>query len=188
METVHLVQEACRSACHEHGIYETYNGETYEIPNSAEDGIRIVQHLVNGQSGKYQGALQNISEGFQDTDLEMQKWILYAMLCFDDEEYEKGIKLRRLSRIMKNKHPRGSDLNNGSITQTLKSFGTLQNDKNVRPPIFDYDTTNKVLSVVDKGFIIWLKSQDKNEVAEEMDMVELMTADEAAGIAGPKEE
>lgn len=188
LETVHLVQEACRIACIESGIKSTSEGETKEVLHAEDDAIRIVQKLVNGQSGRYQGALQNISEGFQDTDLEMQKWILYALLCFDEVEYEKGIKLRRLSRVMKNKHPRGADLNNGSITQTLKGFGTLQNEKSVRPPIFDYDTTNRVISVVDKGFVIWLKSQDKNIIAEELDMNALLSGAEALAIAGPQED
>ena len=188
LETVHLVQEACRSACRESGVFKTSDADTIEINKNEHDGLRIIRDLVNGQSGRYQGALQNISEGFQDTDLEMQKWILYALLCFEDEDYEKGLKLRRISRVMKAKHPRGKDLNNGSITQTLKSFGALQNEKNVRPPIFDYDTTNRVLSVVDKGFIIWLKSQERNEIADELDMENLLSYAEAKAIAGPQEE
>lgn len=188
LETVHLVQEACRSACREFGVFETVEGDTAEISHGSEDALRIVQELVNGQSGRYQGALQNISEGFQSTDLEMPKWIIYALLCFEDTEYEKGVKLRRLSRVMKAKHPRGAELNNGSITQTLKGFGSLQNEKSVRPPIFDYDTTNRVLSVVDKGFIIWLKSQDRSVIAEDLDMVDLLSFAESSEIAGPQED
>lgn len=188
LETVHLVQEACRSACREASIVETVAGNTATIPHNADDALRIVQELVNGQSGRYQGALQNISEGFQDTDLEMPKWIIYALLCFEEAEYEKGVKLRRISRMMKAKHPRGKDLNNGSITQTLKGFGSLQNDKSVRPPIFDYDTTNRVLSVVDKGFVIWLKSQDRNAIADDLDMVDLLAYADARDIAGPRED
>lgn len=188
LETVHLVQEACRSACRESSIFETVDGNTVEIHHNENDALRIVQELVNGQSGRYQGALQNVSEGFQDTDLEMPKWIIYALLCFEEAEYEKGVKLRRISRVMKAKHPRGKDLNNGSITQTLKGFGSLQNEKSVRPPIFDYDTTNRVLSVVDKGFVIWLKSQDRNAIADDLDMVALLTYAEAKEIAGPQED
>lgn len=187
LETVHLVQEACRSACREASIIETIDGNTLEIAHDGEDAPRIVQELVNGKSGRYQGALKNISEGFKDIDLEMPKWIIYALLCFKEAEYEKGVKLRRMSRVMKAKHPRGKDLNNGSITQTLKGFGTLQNEKSVRPPIFEYDTTNRVLSVVDKGFMIWLKSQDRNAIADDLDMVPLMTYADAAEIAGPQE-
>jgi hypothetical protein len=188
LETVHLVQEACRSACHESSIFETIDGETVGISHDATDALRIIQELVNGQSGRYQGALQNISEGFQDTDLEMQKWIIYALLCFEEAEFEKGVKLRRLSRVMKAKHPRGKDLNNGSITQTLKSFGSLQNEKSVRPPIFDYDTTNRLLSVVDKGFVIWVKSQNRNVIADDLDMGPLLSYAEAKEIAGPLEQ
>ncbi len=35
------------------------------------------------------------------------------------------------------------------------------------PIILDYDQTNSVLNVVDRGFVIWLQNQDKAELFEE---------------------
>ena len=45
---------------------------------------------------------------------------------------------------------------------------SLQNKKNIRPLVIDYDGTNRNLHVVDKGFLIWLGSQDKIELLEEL--------------------
>lgn len=178
LQTVHIVQEACRSACLNEGVYRTIQGDSLKILADGGKGDEIVQKIIDGQSGRYYGALQNIADGFQETDLDIPKWIVYAMLCFDDDVTEKGIRLRSLSRVMKAKHERGGELNNGSITQTLKAIGSLQSNKGVRPPILDYDTTNRILAVVDRGFMVWLKSQDRNQIAQDMDMPSILGADE----------
>ena len=36
--------------------------------------------------------------------------------------------------------------------------------------IIDYDTTNRNLQIVDKGFIIWLASQDRAELINDLSM------------------
>lgn len=169
METVHIVQEVCRAGCLNDQI-QHYSNDVKELSSNEQDAINMVRKIVQSQSGRYQGALTNICEGFQDTDLKIQLWIIYALLNFEISDIENGISLRKLSRIMKEKHPTGRQLNNGSITQTLKALGSLQNKKGIRPLIFDYDTYNRVLSVVDNGFVIWLKFQKIEQIFEELDL------------------
>lgn len=155
-EAVHLVQEACRKACLLQDIKTTMpariDGPT---PIRADKKVakEIIKDIVSGQRGRYHGALQNITEGFRETDLDIPKWIVFAILNFEAEQLEKGIRLRSLSRVMKAARTDAS-LNNGSITQMLKALGSLQNKKGVRPLIFDYDAANTRLSVVDRGFVI----------------------------------
>jgi hypothetical protein len=83
---------------------------------------------------------------------------------------------------MKKVHNEGGDLNNGSITQTLKALGSLQNKKGVRPLIFDYDTANRILTVVDKGFAIWLRSQDRSEIFDDLGLPAPLDSKEVAEI------
>ena len=52
-------------------------------------------------------------------------------------------------------------MNPGNLTQALVSIPALQAKKNIKPFVLDYDRSNLRLSVVDKGFLIWLAVQDR---------------------------
>ena len=120
----------------------------------------------------------NFADGFQQTELEMPKWVIYALLSCPVEKLEAGLRLRQISRIIKSSHPQGEGLNNGNITQILTVASSLQNKKNIRPLVIDYDGTNKNLHVVDKGFLIWLGSQDRRILLEDLGLPQPYTDDE----------
>jgi len=56
------------------------------------------------------------------------------------------------------------------LTQALNQVSPLQIKKNIKPFVLDYDSANLLLSVVDKGFLIWLRSQDRQELIELLDL------------------
>ena len=89
------------------------------------------------------------------------------------EDLEKGIRLRELTRMIRDRHPRGAKLNQGNITQALGSATSLQGEKGIRPIVIDYDGTNRNLHVVDKSFLIWLALQDREDLIEDLDLPEL---------------
>lgn len=94
------------------------------------------------------------------------------------DQLEKGIRLRRISKLIKGAHPKGNALNNGNITQVLNSATSLQNKKGTRPLVIDYDTANTSLHVVDKGFLIWLSSQDIPDLLEDLELPDVIEIDE----------
>lgn len=65
---------------------------------------------------------------------------------------------------------RGAKLNQGNITQALSSSGSLQSEKGIRPIVIDYDGTNRNLHVVDKGFLLWLAQQDRDELLADLEL------------------
>lgn len=168
-ESVHLVQEACRRLCRENNIFSTQ--DSLITLGSGDRASQILKEIVDEQTARYSGFIMNFSDGFQQTDLEMPKWIIYSILRSDIEALEKGLRLREISRIIKDKHPRGSSLNNGNITQALSSATSLQSYKGIRPIVVDYDATNRNLHVVDKGFLLWLARQDRDELLSELDVL-----------------
>jgi len=167
-ESVHLVQEACRRCCRHYQVF-TAQTELKQI-GTRDDAIRFIKEVVDEQGGRYRGFLMNFADGFQQTDLEMPRWIIYAILTATIEELENGMRLRELSRRIKSAHPEGEDLNNGNITQALNSATSLQSKKGVRPIVIDYDTANRNLHVVDKGFLIWLANQEVDELLEDLNL------------------
>lgn len=175
-DSVHLVQEVCRRACRDANV--TATKDERQIVGLDVDTASLVADVVEEQAGRYRGFLQRFADGFQETDLQMPKWIIYAILCCDVGEWEKGVRLRRLSKFIKKAHPRGNDLNNGNITQILNSATSLQNKKGVRPLVIDYDSANTSLHVVDKGFLIWLSSQDMDDLLDDLELPEAVEIDD----------
>lgn len=168
LNSVYLVQEACRRACMLSDITQTQENSV-EIGNGL-DGKEIIASIVSDQSARYNSFLLNFSEGFQDTELQMHKWILHPVLCATIAELELGLKFKDIRAALQAIHPRGEKLNLGNVTQSLQSTASLQIKKNIMPIILDYDQTNRKLNVVDKGFLIWLQHQDVNELKNDLDL------------------
>lgn len=132
------------------------------------DGKEVVYGLENAYG--YGRALTNYANGFQETTLEMHKWLLYPIISATKKELTEGLSYRSIRLKLADKHPRGNELNPGNLTQALKAVVSLQLSKSIQPIIIDYDESNLKLHVVDKGFIIWLSVQDKNELFDMADL------------------
>jgi hypothetical protein len=170
-ESVYFVQEVCYKCCRFNGIHETQK-------NKQKIGVRrraktFIQEVVEEQKGRYFSFISQFSAGFQDTTLEMYKWLLLPILISDVEHLKEGLKLSEIRKILQVNHPMKKDLNVGNVTQALQSTASLQVKKDIKPIILDYDQTNIKLNVVDRGFLIWLDNQDRNELLELADLPEL---------------
>lgn len=126
----------------------------------------IIQEVVKEQTGRYISFVSQFSSGFQDTSLQMYKWLLFPILISDVERLERGLSLAEIRKILQANHPMRKDLNVGNITQALKSSASLQVSKDIKPIVLDYDQTNIKLNVVDRGFLIWLDNQNRDEYLE----------------------
>lgn len=163
---VYLVQEGCLKACHEAGVFQTADSET--LVGQGIDTVDLIKSVVDEQAGRYTAFLANVSEGFQKSELEMYRWLLYALLKCPIEDLHKGLRRADVSAAIKKHHPAGEALNEGNITQALTSIASLQVAKNIRPIILDYDQTHRILNIVDRAFLIWLAYQDVSGLASEL--------------------
>jgi len=162
--SVYIVQEACRQVCIAKGILNTQR-----VPTSIGSGSDVretVRAVVQEQSGRYRSFIEQFAQGFQETRLEMYKWLLFPILSSAPEKLEEGFKWAELRNSLRGSHPAGEGLNPGNLTQALASVASLQVDKNIKPIILDYDQTNCRLRVVDLGFTIWLGHQVRSELME----------------------
>lgn len=164
--SVYVVQEASRQACLSVGV--THVGRELLKIGAELDAIKIVQDIVNQQGARYMSFLNQFSAGFQETRLEMYKWLLYPVLAADVAKLEKGFTQAELRRALRDRHPQGETLNSGNVTQALQAVASLQVAKDIKPIILDYDQTNLTLNVVDRGFVIWLNNQNKRALFEEL--------------------
>ena len=164
--SVYVVQEASRQSCIRTGVTRT-QAQVRNVGGGLSVS-EIVRDVVNQQGGRYLSFLSQFAAGFQETRLEMYKWLLYPVLAADPKKLEEGFKYSELRRALKEQHPSGDSLNPGNLTQALQSVASLQVAKDIKPIILDYDQTNLRLNVVDRGFAIWLNNQNKPELFEEL--------------------
>jgi hypothetical protein len=169
-QSVYIVQEACHRACADAGAMETR--DQLQIVETGKPAVGYVQDIVREQSGRYKSFLQNFALGFQTTDLEMYKWVLYPILTGDIKQLEKGLTYRAIRESIESRHPEGRRLKPGNLTQALQQLSNLQIKKNFKPFVVDYDSANLLLSIVDKGLLVWLGTQDRKEL---LDLVDLPT-------------
>jgi hypothetical protein len=134
------------------------------------NATKLVGEVIAEQSARYSSFLTNFASGFQDTQLEMYKWLLYPVVTSTVEELEKGLSYRFIRTRIESKHPQRDNLNPGNLTQALVSVPALQAKKNIKPFVLDYDRSNLRLSIVDKGFLIWLAVQDRRQLLETLDL------------------
>jgi len=166
--SVYIVQDCCYRACKQNKINKTCLSYI-ALPDDI-DVSTIISKVIEDQGARYSAFLINFSGGFQDTHLEMFKWILYPILTHDVNELEYGLSYKQIRTSIQKRHPQGSGLNPGNLTQALTSIPALQSKKNIKPFILDYDRNNLRLSVVDKGFLIWLAVQNRSDL---LSMLEL---------------
>jgi hypothetical protein len=171
--SVYIVQDCCYRACKQCEIHET-SIVNFAVPDNV-DVRSLIGQVIKDQGARYSAFITNFSSGFQDTQLEMFKWILYQILTSKVSEIEYGLTYREIRTSIESRHPQGTNLNPGNLTQALTSGPALHAKKNIKPFILDYDRSNLRLSVVDKGFLIWLAVQDRKEL---LSMLELPTREE----------
>jgi hypothetical protein len=159
-----VVQESCYKACKLHDVHSTKE-QTFHFPNTL-DAQKLVAEVIQEQSARYSSFVTNIAACFGETQLEMYKWPLYPVLTSTIEELTAGVTYRQIRNRIESKHPQGNSLNPGNLTQALQSVPALQAKKNIKPFVLDYDRSNSRLSVVDKGFLIWLAAQDRKSLLE----------------------
>lgn len=167
-ESVYIVQESCYQACVRSCINLTQDN-LVSIGDHL-DAKGIIREVVNQQTGRYNSFITQFAAGFQDTTLQMYKWLLYPILTSDTKDLELGLSYRKMRDMLRMHHPEGMRLNVGNLTQALQATASLQVKKDIKPIVLDYDQTNLRLNVVDKGFLIWLDNQTRNEILELADL------------------
>jgi hypothetical protein len=163
-DSVYIVQETCRKACVDSGVTETQTD--FQVIGENMDVREMVKDVVDQQTGRYVSFITQFADGFQETRLEMYKWILYPILTSSTSKLEDGFSYSDLRKSLQDNHPKGKELNLGNLTQSLQSTASLQVKKDIKPIILDYDQTSRRLSVVDRGFIIWMDHQESGNLLE----------------------
>lgn len=163
--SVFILQECCRRLCEEHKVLETC--QQHRVLDAAQPAHHYIGEIVNEFGPRYLSFLHTFAEGFQSTRLDMYRWLLYPILTVPVDRLEEGLTYQKVLDILVGVHPAGAS-NNNNVSVALRSVPALQAAKKMRPFVLDYDQTNRLLSIVDRGFLIWLQAQDTRQLLDDL--------------------
>lgn len=165
-DNVGLLQEICYKLCEKHGIWQTQTEN--KLIGTVSEVNEIAKKIAYDQSSRYRNFIVKFSEGLSVTELEMYKWIIYAVLKSNSEDLRKGISSSRLFSIIKPKHPKTDTLQLNNLNQALERIHSVQGKHKLQPLILDY--SNNDLFVVDANFLVFISTQNIEELLKSINI------------------
>jgi hypothetical protein len=177
---IYFVQEICHRICKEFRIKSTVLNDKEQY-GYEEDGVyvfddkdadtrfpvtkkfqvkAISKNIINEHSGSYNSFLRRFAASDDKTGYDLYRWIIYVLLNISSSILEIGLEVSKIHELILKKHPDGKNINAGIFDKALNSIDALQLGESV----IEYDDTNSQLNILDKGFVIWLAHQNKNEL------------------------
>jgi hypothetical protein len=104
------------------------------------------------------------AEGLGHTELEIYKWLLFAVLTARPAEIRSGLRPNIVFQRIKASHPKQDSLQQNNIAQALENVGKVQFKHKIQPLILDF--SNARLTVVDASFLVFLRTHDPKELLE----------------------
>lgn len=169
--SIFLVQQLCMKICEEEGITRTQEDQT-EVAKDI-DIEKEIKSVLEMHTGRFTKFLMDFSAGFQATELDLYKWILFALITIDDRFLIEGLAIQALKRTIETEHPRKFDITLKKLTRALNKSVTLQVDNRTKPIVFEFDSNRSRLKVVDKSFLLWKRFQSKSDLLGYIDLHDL---------------
>lgn len=167
-DNVFLVQQICMKACEAQNLHYAQEEKTVVAKNL--DIYEEIKSTLSMQSGRYTKFLMAFSVGFQPTELDLYKWIMAPLIDLDEEHLRDGITAQAIRRYIEPKHHLGSQVSILKLVSALNRCVALQQEKNIRPIVIEYDTNRQRLKIVDKGFLLWRSFQERRTLIELADL------------------
>lgn len=168
--SVFLVQQLCLKACELDNVFSTQ--KTNKDVGAKFDVDANIKELLNSQNPRYIKFINDFSSGFEQTDLELYKWILFALITADKKHLEGGLPAAAARRLIAQAHPKGSVVSSKKLAQALRKSVDLQVNKSIKPIIFEYDPSSMRIKIVDRSFLLWREYQDKQELYDHADLTD----------------
>jgi hypothetical protein len=171
--SVGVFQELLRLTCIKSGIH--VKGENHFI-ESEESFKKALEEKTEDYSERHLKNLEAIAAG-NNTQIQKDKKLPFFMHYYIVSDiltqgYEAikngGMNKMCMMHSIKQTHHRKDDLKGSHLTTALKGLVELQSNKSINPPVIAYDSTSKIIKVVDSTFYFFLKNADLSAVMEEI--------------------
>lgn len=166
-DSVGVFQEICKEACLAAGIEETVE-YTYEITKKDVDYAieKKLQDYASRHNRCLEAFIEQRAKSSQETPLYIPYYFVNILLNEDFESITDGLKRRFLQDKIKEIHHRPDDVRASDMGYFLKNLVTSQINKNISPPLFDFDNSTNSVKIIDSTFYFFLKNSDRAEILE----------------------
>lgn len=162
--SVFLIQQLCMKVCESQGIKQTQENTTDVAKDLDID--KEIKSVLDMHTGRFTKFLMDFSAGFQATELDLYKWILFALIKVDNNYLADGLTIQALRRQIHLAHPKKSEVSLKKLTGALNKSVTLQVDCRTKPIVFEYDSNRSRIKIVDKSFLLWKEFQNQKFLLE----------------------
>jgi hypothetical protein len=155
--SVHLVRAACYRACELSRIYKRCD-ELTVIDQSLN--VTTILKDISTSGVDYPGQIISLLglevEQLNEREREegLKEWVLRMLISVSARDLRKGITIRKLRSLIRQKHPQSYHPSEGQIERVIRGFQSAQLVK-LGQNLFDYDRQEKMVRCVDKGLILW---------------------------------
>ncbi|EKN4801468.1 hypothetical protein ABGN33_003139 [Yersinia enterocolitica] len=160
--SIFLVQQLCYQACELEQVYKIQRDSKVIGANFLVE--EKIKKLINEQYSRYFKFLTDFSCGFDQTSLELYKWILYVLITVEQQYLEIGIPEAAIRRIIQEKHPKKMEASQKKLRQTLRKSVDLQVKISIKPIVFEFDSSSSRIKIVDRPFILWRSYQNRDDL------------------------
>lgn len=191
--SVGVVQELTKLAVSRHGIQDTQRSL---VNLTQESALRSAeQDCLREYQSRHQRSLESIASSFRQrrpsdeyNAFYLNYYIVQAILSAPLSQLLDGIERKWIEDEVKKNHSKKARSIDNNITRALKKISRLQQEKSISPPIFDYDTVDKRLRIIDSTFFFFFKHADINSIKAEIPNPEDTEQDEFTELSGPPTE
>lgn len=159
---VGLLQEACYRLCSNADLRAT--SQTRRSIGTVRAVDAIYTEMVASEASRYLNFLVAFAEGLSDTKFEIYKWIAWAIITAEPNEWRSGLTVIAIYKRIVSKHRAGASIQQNIVSKALDRVGIVQYKHKLQPLIFDYDGNR--LRIVDANFIAYLETQDRDELLQ----------------------
>lgn len=171
--SIGVFQELLKNLCIEQQIK---GAEIFTQDINGNDLLeRAVQTKTGDYASRHQRALEAIAAGHNSGGLKNDRVPLYlpyylvrTILDHGFEGVRNGVRRNVMHDWIRSVHHRGDDVRASDMTNLLDGLANLQSVKSISPPIFAYDSQQKLLQVVDSTFYFFIKNADRDDALEQI--------------------
>ena len=169
-DSIGVLQELCKECCFSANINKT-----------SVDKIDIqTEHLEKAKTRKledYSGRHLRSFESFADSPKKEREgkiplfipyYFLNILLNTDFNEIVGGFKRKNIHERILEIHHRPKDVRASDMSNFLYSIIKYQLNKDIKPPLFDYDRSIQTLRIIDSTLYFFLRECNKEEVLENL--------------------
>lgn len=168
-DSVGVFQEICKESCYAANITETQDILKEITQENIDDAI---EKKLQDYSSRHVRCLESFIEqkarSSQETPLYIPYYFIKILFDEDMEDITKGLKRKGIQEKIRNIHHRPDDVRPSDMGYFLGNLVNGQINKNISPPIFDYDISTNSVKIIDSTFYFFLKNCDKEEVMENL--------------------